>query len=418
MPIRESPITQPSFRASTRAIRPRPRTVIRFLDDEGLIFDSIARKLYSANRTAAFIWCGLEDGLTSDEIAGEVQATFRLPPVTAEHYVEAAIAEWRRLGLVTDGREDIADMAPMDHFHTVAPLGADYGYAPVGRPPEVVAERNCCLLDTCFRIRFGSEAVLAELDPYLAPLVADSTAASALVVDVIEREGLRGLFHRGELFERWVTADQIVPIAKLCLIELALKRSHDFGAVHAAAVYRGERSPCVILPGPSGSGKSTLTAALISRGFQSLGDDTVVFAHDSLDVRAVPFGICLKDGAWKLLASRFPNLAEQPVHDRLDGKRVRYLVPPAVSSPAGPSNRRSARWLVFPTRTDNVRSELVPISRPAALSRLASQFCPLGTGLDLPKVERLMEWIHGVSSYELRCANLDDGVALIEELCG
>jgi hypothetical protein len=195
-----------------------------------------------------------------------------------------------------------------------------------------------------------------------------------------------------------------------------LEQSCDFGAIHAAAVHRGGNAPCVMLPGPSGIGKSTLTAALVADGFRTLGDDTIVLARDTLDVRAVPFGICLKNGAWQLLAARFPDLVEQPVHNRLDGKRVRYLNPGGQGVAQESCAPRPAAWIVFPQRVDYGDSDLIPISRPEALSRLAAQFCPLGAGLDLPKIDRLVRWIGGIACFELRYSTLDQGAERLKEL--
>lgn len=390
---------------------PRREIEVRFLDGEGLLFDSASRKLYAANRAATFVWCCLEDGMAPGEIARAIHHTFRLSVTTARNYVETAAREWCRHGLHTDAVGSpappprVTEVQVQSRYRATSDFACDESFAPV-------AERDCRLLDTNFRIRFASEEARIYLDPYLSPLAGVPSGTSPTIVDVIERNGRHALVHDGRVIERWAAPEELVPIAKLALIGMALKPSGDFGALHAAAACRGETGPCVLLPGPSGAGKSTLTAGLLSEGFQSLGDDTVVLAGESLGVRAVPFGICLKDGAWKLLASRFPDLSCQPIHDRPDGKRVRYLVSPP---PARPGNPRAVAWIVFPQRT-NHRSELVPISRPDALCRLTAQFCPLGSGLDLPKVEQLIEWISRLPCFELRYATLDHGIDLIKSL--
>jgi hypothetical protein len=389
---------------------PRRGTEVRFLDGEGLLFDSTSQKLYAANRAATFVWCCLEDGMAAGEIVRAMHRTLRLSVTTAQDYVETAVREWRRHGLLTDSIERPAPPPRVTETPVHRRLQAT-GDSIHGESFDPVAERHCRLLDTDFRIRFGSEDARIDLDPYLRPLAGEPAGAAPITVDVIERSGLHALVHEGRVIERWADPEELVPIVKLALLGMSLRLSGDFGALHAAAVCR-ETGPCVLLPGPSGVGKSTLAAGLLSEGFRSLGDDTVVLADGSLDIRAVPFGICLKDGSWKLLASRFPDLSRQPIHDRLDGKRVRYLIPPPSARPDSP---RAAAWIAFPRRT-NRRSELVPISRPDALCRLAVQFCPLGSGLDLPKVEQLIEWIGGLSCFELRYATLDHGINLIKSL--
>jgi hypothetical protein len=207
-----------------------------------------------------------------------------------------------------------------------------------------------------------------------------------------------------------------VPVAKIALVTFALERSGDFGALHAGAVCRSD-GPCVVIAGASGAGKSTLVAALAAHGFRSLGDDTVVLARDTLAVRAIPFGICLKEGAWTLLSPRVPELSEQPVHQRLDGKRVKYFIPRGPSGATGRAEQHLVSAIVFPNRSDDGPLELIRVSHADALTRLASEFCPLGGRLDAEKIERLIRWVGGMTCLEMRYASLDDGMNAVAGIC-
>jgi hypothetical protein len=390
----------------------RREASLRFLDGQGFLFDPAVQKLYLANRTAAFIWCCFDEEMQPDDIAHRLQETFGLTPAIAKSYVKDAVQEWTRLGLL-DNTNQKNIRTPEESWLEPIRSGPDgFRHEDMRQP---FAERTCRLLDTHFIVRFGSEATCRALDPYLLPLATDEKPNTTLAIDVVENGELRALLHQGRIIEQWGTLEEIVPILKLGLIQLAIKKSLDFGALHAAAVCQNDDGPCVLFPGPSGAGKSTLTAALLSEGFESLGDDTVVLARDTLNVRGVPFGICLKNGAWELLATRFPHLTEQPIHNRLDGKRVRYLIPDTRRGGVL-EKARPAAWIVFPQQVGDRHSELVPLSRADALSRLTDQFCPLDRGLNLQKIDRLIEWMGGIDCYELRCGTLESGVDLIKAL--
>lgn len=202
---------------------------------------------------------------------------------------------------------------------------------------------------------------------------------------------------------------------KAALVLFALDRSDDFAAVHAAAVSREGR--CFLIPGESGQGKSTLSAALVAGGFRLLGDDTIVLARETLEARAVPFSICLKEGSWPLLAQRFPALAERPVHLRGDGKIVRYLAPGPEGGWAEPAFRTPVDGIVLLARGTGQPAGIVPLDPVEAFPRFLQDFYPLRGSLNAEKVERLVQWMSQRRCVELRYGSLDEGVTLMKTLC-
>jgi hypothetical protein len=184
--------------------------------------------------------------------------------------------------------------------------------------------------------------------------------------------------------------------------------------VHAAALIRGRC--CILIPGESGQGKSTLSAALVAAKFRLMGDDTIVLSRQALKARAMPFGICLKKGSWPLLASRFPALAESPIHDRADGKRIRYLLPPGSNSWTPSDFQAPVGVVVFLDRCEGVEPGLTALDPGTAFPRLLREFYPLRAGLDAQKVERLVRWAAQLQFVELRYSSLDGGVAQLMEL--
>ena len=402
------------------SFRTRPEVSLCLLDDGALLFDARPHKLYSANTMAAFIWCCLDDGLKPADIAAKIETTFHVSLVEADRYLLSALKNWIYLDLVTDRADPETSTEPTDTGFASSLL-TEPAPASVANSFKPVCEGSYRLLDTHFRLRFASADARRTLDMYLRPFAAPFPLPDArehsTTIDLIERGNDCALVHDGLILEKWANRDEIVPIAKLALITLALERSRDFGAVHAAAVHKASDSRCLLLPGRSGAGKSTLTAALTGDGFMALGDDTIVLARGSLAARPIPFGVCLKDGSWNLLANRFPRLATYPIHRRPDRKRVRYLIPENGRPTTATQGRHVVTWMIFPERNDHGEACLVPLRRLEALSRFILQFCPLGAGLDSLKIERLSQWIATIDCFELRFSTLEQGVQQIKELC-
>jgi hypothetical protein len=107
----------------------------------------------------------------------------------------------------------------------------------------------------------------------------------------------------------------------------------------------------------------------------------------------------------------------RPIHHRLDGKKVRYVAPQGGHAWARPSARYQVDVVVFLNCVPVARSELVPLKRMEALSRLAEELCPLGEGLTAAKLDQLLAWISRVDCFELQYSPLDDGVARLAGLC-
>jgi hypothetical protein len=385
----------------------RPNVSVHFLEQDSVLFDPAAQHVYAANTSATFIWCCLEEGLTSPEVIERLQAAFGITREEAADYFGAAVQRWRDLGLIS--------------WAGTASAPGDGREADLEQPGEAVAvdvpaavERLYRLLDVTFRFGFSSRALADETDAVLASLAATAVPQRYTRLDVLSRDGGYVVIKEGRKFRHCPREDQIVPLLKTCMVELALRESGDFAAVHAGAIGRDGR--CILLPGVTGSGKSTLTAALVASGLQLLGDDTIVLEADTLAARPVPFGICVKDGAWQLLSSRFPELQDQPIHNRLDGKRVRYLVGTKRESWADPDSRFKVRAVAFIRRIPGARGALLPISRSEALARLTSEFCLLVDRLDPEKLDQLVGWIAGLGCYELQYSSLEDGVELVEGL--
>lgn len=371
---------------------------LQILDEAGLLFDAVTRQLYALNTTATFIWCQLEAGLSPAAIRAELQRVFGFGTDAAAASFATALLQWREAGLLD---------------------------RPAGATARTVAAGRYRLLDLRFRLQVSPPHLQADIASLLAPLADDGTAARDTVPADLLLEGRDLLLRQGgRIIETCRRPEQLLPMLKTGLVRLALENSQtapdtktggDLCAFHAAGIVLGRH--CLLLAGASGSGKSTLTATLAADGHMILGDDTIVLAPD-LTARPMPFAICLKPGAWRLLQPRWPMLEGLPAHRRLDGKRVRYLLPPDRARWPQAESRWPVGWIVFPRRVSTGETGLVRLGRAEALGRLMGECCPLGAGLDTAAIARLVDWIRGIACYELRFDGPDDALARLRGLEG
>jgi len=393
-------------------VQPAPQVTLHIIEEQGVLFDAARQCAYAINATGTFIWCCLESGLPPADIVGRLEQTFAITRASASDYVDTALRNWRDLHLIAASGRPASETPSRPRRARDAAIWQP-GSGPAA--PHDPARRDYLLLDAGFRIRARAPLLQAEIDLLLSPLATDRPERDAIRLDLVEDECGFSVIREGRPHATCAELDQAVPLIKTCLIELALKRSGDFGAVHAAAVSRNGR--CILLAGASGAGKSTLTAALVAAGFELMADDTTVLTRDTLDARPVPFAICVKEGAWGLLKSRFPAIDGRPVHHRLDGKKVRYLLPAAGHAWARPASRRPVDTLIFLNRVPEAKSSLRAIARADALSRLSNEFCPLGDGLSAEKLDQLIGWMTRIDCAELKYSPLDEGVEQIARLC-
>lgn len=389
--------------------RVRPDVSLHIMGVGGVLFDGKSQRLYGANTSATFIWCHLEEGASPAAIVGRLAEVFGVPLSEAAAHVELSLRQWRELGLL-DGEYPRPGSEPPGVRKVRREPSSRI--APARRP--AVASRNYRLLDTSFRLSFSSRRLLAECEPVLAPILDPKGKPQEELHLVATRERIV-LCHGGVAIDDSPTFDGVVPMLKAALVLFGLDRSDDFAAIHSAALMKNGH--CFLIPGESGQGKSTLSASLVASGFTLLGDDTIVLARDTLDARAIPFSICLKQGAWSLLASRFPELARRPVHNRSDGKQVRYLAPSRRGGWAEPSLRQPIHSIVLLARGTGQAAGLQPLEPAETFPRFLQDFYPLRGGLDAQKIERLVQWIAERRCVEARYDTVDQGIAVMKELC-
>ena len=360
-------------------LRLTPGTSIAFIDDQPIIVSEARRALFEVNQIGGYIGCRLEDGVSLGQLAEEVKERGFGP---ASAMLRSVLADWSQSGLVcaTD--------------------------APPSTPPVLVQPIELA----------GARLVLRHHDPALAARVAPLFAhlqragqGADIVYDLWSAHGL-ALLNRDGGRASVLHADQVGPLVKARFTQDMLDDSRSGLALHAGCLHRGGRA--LLLTGAPGAGKTTLNAWLLGAGFAYDGDDIALLRPDGR-VRGLPFLPTIKSGAWPLMARRFPARFGSAIHLRPDGKRVRYLTPPAWAT-AGPV---PIGWIIKLCRTRAGAARLVPMHPAAAIRHLLSEAASASGAVDAATLGTLIRAVTAARSHELHYHDLDEAARLIAGLC-
>ncbi|HZB93297.1 MAG TPA: hypothetical protein VE397_17755, partial [Stellaceae bacterium] len=284
---------------------------------------------------------------------------------------------------------------------------------PVPPPGRDAVWRRYRLLGSVVAIAFGEPELAALVDPTLAHLACAAAAEDARIMAVDRHEGRFRLSAGGRLVEACASASELAPLVKLHMARLAVAAFPHRLALHAGAL--ATTGGALLLPAAAGSGKSVLTAALMARGWNYLSDDTALLAPKDFSVTGVAYALTIKEGAFDVVATLFPELLRQEVHRRPDQQLVRYLTPIGCERGGAPA-ARPVRWIVSPRYAATRRpAALKRLTRTAALRLLLAN----GGGarpLNWRTLNRMIDWLDGIESYGLTYSSLDAAVAAIETL--
>ena len=382
------------------------------LDEELLLFSEPARAIFQLNSSAALIWCCCEEGLSHQSITAELSQTFELPIPEAEAVISTTLSEWESLGLVGQ-RTNPSISHPEVQAETQS--AADIA-RPAVKTDGVQYQKGCSykLLETVIRIRFSKSCMEHIAQSVFAHLGVSSDVPYDLSLDVYQNSDGYFLFCNGEQVEWCATEEELAPLLHAYAAGAAYSRTECLIAIHAAAVSNGRE--CIVLPAKAGNGKSTLTGAMIRSGLQYCTDELVFLKRETHSVQTIPVGIALKPGSWPILKSFHPELEDLPVYLRPDGKHVRYLLPSNLALSSNVAQYYPVHSLVFPIYNPEYTTSLSRISPADALCRLAEAGYDMEGGLDRERVTELVNWISGVSCYELRVNDLQEAVTCMAEL--
>ena len=362
---------------------------------DAVLYCAASGQLAVLNDTAALVCRALADGLPLRDVYRGLAAATHVDEQQVERDVRQLVETWQALGAQ---RPLAAQVSPASSTN-----------ARRGSPlPAARCWQRYRLADFLFELQSDEEDARRAAQSVIGHLH-DSFADDAdATLRIVRQSGRWLLLHAGAQLDECSTLAGVAPMLHANTLMLAYTKAPRFAALHAGAVLRDGQ--CVLLPAASGHGKSTLTAALTAAGYGYLTDDFVILTEPPIRVRGVPLGVGLKEGSWPVLANRIPALTEQPIHERSDGKRIRYLPMPH----AAPDEPVPVKALVYSEYRPEVAATYRRIRPAEALTRLAA--AGYDTRLSERTVRSLVEWVCDVPSYELVYGDLDRAVAAIDEM--
>lgn len=349
-------------------------------------------RLFLLNPTARTVWEGLAAGAAPAQLAAGIAGRFDVPAARVRADVEAILAEWRAHGL----------LAPAPRSAIVLEAG-EAAPGPIRMPRRFHSQRVYALCGRPIRLRFEAAEIARAIEPPLA----HSAVPSARTTDNIDvlRDGAGYLVvGNGSDVERAATLEDALGEVLGRILELSYPDAGWLAVMHAAAV--GDATGAVVMAGASGSGKSTLSAALVDAGFRYFSDD-VVPLDQALRVRPMPLGISVKEGAWPVLAARYPELDALPVHQ---GRRRRYL--PIDRARTAPGAGLPVKSLVFPRYQPNQPTVIKPLAPLQVLERLTRSRSWMS--LDGRRFASTLAWIKRTWACDLSHASLAEGVLAVQ----
>ena len=380
------------------------------LDEELLIFSKNQQRLFHLNTVAAFIWCCLEEKLDSDHIVQLLIETFGISSDQANTDLNHILVEWTSSGLLISAQNKDPDVLP-----AIVSSNKPVEYQ-LSKPVQshFISPRYYQLIDTTFQVRFTDESIEKIVHPLLAHLETHPVSEHAIQLDVVKNDQDYVLLTDDKIIDYCSDIQTLTPMMHANVLMLAYDRVDCLLAIHAGAVSKGEQ--CILLPAISGSGKSTLTAALLTEDYGYCTDDLVLLSHENFQIRSVPVSLGVKEGAWPILASRYPIINQLPTFIRLDDKVVRYLPPPKKALSTNNNQSYSVKHIIFPKYQADAQLSLTPLSTADSLCRLTEAGYDVGGHLEVSHVDDLIQWISNINCYSLEYDSLTDAISEIKKL--
>jgi hypothetical protein len=390
----------------------RPDLVFLPLDDDVVVFSEAAQCLVSLNSSAALVARQLNDGVPAGKIAETIVSDGLTTPEEAAHWVTATRDALLAHNLLAD--EAGPEIQSTAISNAVQSRVVRLKKIPPHTSFRAAATRKYRLLNMCVLIRFSLPEQMHWVDAVIGHLTAGDDATPDIVMDIAcaklnNEDVVRTLVYRdGEPVEFVEALNQLGPVVKAALWQSAVNAYDFLFYIHAGVVGLGRS--CVLLPAAAGSGKSSLTAALAHRGFDYFSDEVALIERDSFLVPPTPLALCVKSTGWDIIARYHPDLSALEVHERLDGKVVRY-VPPSPHRIAKAS--APVRHIIFPLYDKNAATEIKPITHSEALGRLMAECLALRQRLNSVNAGEIVRWIAGIDCYALTFSSLDEASELV-----
>ena len=385
------------------------------LDDEIVVFSEQTQSLVGLNASAAHIAQQVQAGASVSSITRELAENGAASIDEAASWISATLDALHSHGMTVDGPLPESDAESESRSQQERQAGRIATMPPYS-PIEAVAERRYRLLDCVALVRFAMPGQAEAVDAVLGHLTVGSDAGQTHIIEINglilgSRGSVRSnIYCDGSAVDFTTGLHRLAPTVKSLLWKLAVNQYAFLFYIHAGVVGTGNR--CILLPAAAGSGKSSLTAALVHRGYRYLSDEVALIEPTTFRVPPVPLAVCVKSTGLDLMSRYFPHIRDLMGHQRVDGKKVRYVPPAPPTIQAGGA---LVSHIVFPRYDADAVTEVRPIARAAALRRMMGECWACGH-LDRTNVTELIRWIGRIDCYELPFSSLERAADLVQQV--
>ncbi len=360
---------------------------------------------------SVFIWLGLEQGFSSSEILGlfEGESTY-----SSAHRYDFELELGRLNKLYKEGSLEARQIPDFDQ--SIQDITA---YSVLDKMEGNCHNFSILCLGTSISLVF--DEALSKRYRYLEGLLSNLKSDLGLTADLCLHirnlnPGQLCIYLNGKELQGKFPENELVPRLLGVIRQLFKQRSSYQFATHAAALMVDD---CMmVFPAVSGSGKSTLSATLLKRCRTRFFTDELALFDQDFNVLPMPVGIGVKEGAYEVLTSIWPELANQPDLFRPNGIKLKYLSAPYQKDIVA----KKPNVFIFPCFDGQVLSvQCQKLSLGQSLMLLFEAGAHMKGEMDEHALQYLLEHMGKLPHYQLKYSSSEqllDGVKAIIAECG
>jgi len=182
-------------------------------------------------------------------------------------------------------------------------------------------------------------------------------------------------------------------------------------AFHAAMVANNEHG--ILLCAPRECGKSTLAAHLAANGFALVSDEPSLLCLDTICISPVEMPISLKEGAWNILATEWPQLTDARIHTRSDGQKIKLLHPSQGGMARTP---KRLTHIIFPRYSASSSARVEALSPIQQLALLNEGGMLLGRRLNKDMFERFLSLMCATPAFAIYYSSLQQAEQMVQRI--